>query len=385
MKRQIAFYRNKLLQDGSAIDQGLALLAQDDGIISSGPDDLCQLGAAVLTRLGGCALILARPPLPISEWLIAHAGSADTLIPPDSETRTFLHDIPILRRDEFRSDPVAALTARLGQRKGVLVEGIGLVAVGPLTLEQAYVNLSSLFHALFVKTLHDLLLQPCGPQEQALLAAVRAWTTPLTLAGLAFCDRADLNGNTQIAHEMERVGRYTVEQRLVDSFFGNISCRDDQQIFISQTAASLDALSGCIDPVPFDNSTTCGITASSELLTHRRIYEQTDARTILHGHPKFAVVLSMHCATRDCAIDDCWRDCPQVRDCVGTPIVAGEVGAGGLADKVVPVIANSGAAIVYGHGVFTIGHHDFAEAFTKLLQIEQACRDEYFRRVDANS
>jgi len=384
MKRQIAYYHDKLLRDGSATDDRLALLVQDDGIISRGPDDLCRLGQSILEALGSSALVLARPPLGLDTWLLYGAGSASALIPPDSETRTFLHDIPLLRRDELIADPVATMVARLGQRKGILVEGIGLIAVGPLTVEQAYVNYSSLFHALFVKTLHDLLQRSCGPQEKALLCAVRNWTLPLTTSGLQFRNETALQGRDAIWQEMTRVGRYTVEQRLVDSFFGNISCRDQAEIHISQTAASLDALEGCIDPVPFNNSTTCGITASSELLTHRRIYEQTDARTILHGHPKFAVVLSMHCTTTDCGIDDCWRDCPQVRDCLGTPIVAGEVGAGGLADKVVPVMANNGAAIVYGHGVFTTGRSDFAEAFMRLQQIEQACRDDYFRRVSAN-
>jgi hypothetical protein len=64
------------------------------------------------------------------------------------------------------------------------------------------------------------------------------------------------------------------------------------------------------------------------------------------------------------------------------PIVAGEIGAGGLARRVPPVIGNRGQAIVYGHGVFTIGRADFAEPFHTLVTIERWCRQEYFRRFD---
>jgi len=36
---------------------------------------------------------------------------------------------------------------------------------------------------------------------------------------------------------------------------------------------------------------------------------------------------------------------------------------------------------VYGHGVFTIGD-DFAEAFRAMVDVENWCRAEYFRRLD---
>ena len=167
----------------------------------------------------------------------------------------------------------------------------------------------------------------------------------------------------------------------MDSFFGNISCRTKELIYISQTAASLDALGGCIDPVPFDNSSTVGITASSELAAHRRVYETGDAKVILHGHPKFAVIMSMLCEEKGCVVKDCWRDCPHVRFLGGTPVVAGEIGAGGLAKRMPPVIAGPGRAIVYGHGVFTTGRQGFAEAFRAMVEVENWCRQEYRRRL----
>ncbi len=66
----------------------------------------------------------------------------------------------------------------------------------------------------------------------------------------------------------------------------------------------------------------------------------------------------------------------------GTPVVAGEIGAGGIAKNVPPVIGASGRAIVYGHGVFSTGMTGFQEAFQSLVDVENWCRDEYFRRFD---
>jgi ribulose-5-phosphate 4-epimerase/fuculose-1-phosphate aldolase len=174
-----------------------------------------------------------------------------------------------------------------------------------------------------------------------------------------------------------------VQRGLVDSFFGNISYSNGDLLYISQTASSLDELAGCIDPVPFENSSTVGITASSELVAHRTIFETTGCRAILHGHPRFAVVMSMLCDEKaSCPITDCWRDCPKVRLLGGTPVVAGEIGAGGIAKNVPPVIGGPGRAIVYGHGVFAIGRNDFREAFQALVDVENWCRTEYFRRFD---
>jgi hypothetical protein len=44
-----------------------------------------------------------------------------------------------------------------------------------------------------------------------------------------------------------------------------------------------------------------------------------------------------------------------------------------------PVIAGTGRAIVYGHGVFTTGEAGFAEAFRSMVDVENWCRSEYVR------
>ncbi|BEH09825.1 MULTISPECIES: class II aldolase/adducin family protein [Geobacter] len=384
MRDQVSVYTNKLIADRSALAQGIAIAAQDDVLIAEGAPDLARLAGDVLSRLTCLGMVVARPSLPFADFLVARARAGEScIVPRDTETRTFLHDIPFLRRSDLGADPAPVIARLLGSRKGVVVEGVGIVASGALTVEQAYINYSSVFHSTFVKYLQDVLHHGfILPGEAEAFAAFRSqWLRPLTHEGLTFRP-GPLAERDEILDEIATVGRYTVERGLVDSFFGNISCRAGEVIYISQTAASLDSLAGCIDPVPTDNSSTFGITASSELLAHRRIYEATGAATILHGHPKFAVIMSMECAEEGCAITDCWKECDRVRFLGDTPVVAGEIGAGGLARRVPPAIAGPRKAVVYGHGVFTVGETDFADAFRAMVAVENWCRGEYFRRLE---
>jgi ribulose-5-phosphate 4-epimerase/fuculose-1-phosphate aldolase len=175
-----------------------------------------------------------------------------------------------------------------------------------------------------------------------------------------------------------------VEARLVDSFFGNISYRLGQTVFISQTASSLDELGGCIDACPLDGSSCVGLTASSEYSAHADILTRTENRSILHGHPKFSVILSMLCDDPDCpGRGRCHLECPKARSVKDIPIIPGEVGTGrfGLSRTLPPAIKGRRGAIVYGHGLFTVGRVDFRDAFANLIDIERTCLEEYLART----
>jgi ribulose-5-phosphate 4-epimerase/fuculose-1-phosphate aldolase len=378
-------YSAKLVADRSACPQKIAFAAQDDTLVTAGEPELARLSAEILAKLGCLALVVAKPALPFAEYLLQRASaSRQRIVPQDTETRTFLHDIPIIGKDELGQQPASAIARLLANRKGVIAEGIGIIASGSLTVEQAYINWSSVFHSTFIKYLEDILAEGFQlPGEADSFQRFRNdWLLPLTAEGLEFRN-GPITERADILDEIARVGRYTVQRGLVDSFFGNISYSSGNLLYISQTASSLDELPGCIDPVPFDNSSTVGITASSELEAHRSIIETVGCRAILHGHPRFAVIMSMLCKEMGtCTISDCWRDCPKVRFLGDTPVVAGEIGAGGLAKNVPPVIGRTGRAIVYGHGVFSIGRQDFGEAFRGLIDVENWCRAEYFRLFD---
>ena len=385
MRSLIAKYAGKMERDRSVVPGRAGIAAQDDVMLSEGAPDLSRLAADVLSHLSCLGVVAASPSLPFAEFLLRRANpDVKTIVPLDTETRTFLHDIPIVRREELAGNPARAIAALLSNRKGVIAEGVGIVASGPVTLEQAYIHYSSVFHACYVKYLLEVLREGflLPGEGEAFRAFRETFLRPLTAEGLSF-RAGPLDDPGEVLSEIRAAGRYTVERGLVDSFFGNISYRVGGTIFISQTAASLDELAGCVDPVPTDNRSTTGITASSELLAHRRICEATGARAILHGHPKFAVAMSMLCDVKDCPVKDCWKDCTRVRMLGDTPVVAGEIGAGGLAVRVPPVIGGPGKAIVYGHGVFAIGRDGFGEAFRSMVDVENRCREEYFRRLEA--
>ncbi len=385
MRDQIAKYAARLLADRAALPGGIAFAAQDDVMIRDGEPGLAGLAGDVLGSLSCLALCAARPALPFANFLVRRSPPGDSrIVPRDTETRTFLHDIPVLRRDAAGPDVAVRIARLLGRRKGIVVEGVGIVAVGALTVEQAYIHYCSVFHATYIKYLLDLLRDGfLLPGEKEIFDAFRReGLPPLSAEGLVF-RRGPLSDPDEIRREIAAAGRYTVERGLVDSFFGNVSYRSGGTVYISQTAASLDELGGCIDPVPADDSSTAGITASSELLAHRKIYEACGGRAILHGHPRFAVAMSMVCEEKGCAVTDCWRDCEKVRFVGDTPVVARAIGAGGLARRVPPAMKKNGRAIVYGHGVFTLGAEDFREAFEAMVDVERRCRAAYLERLAA--
>jgi ribulose-5-phosphate 4-epimerase/fuculose-1-phosphate aldolase len=153
---------------------------------------------------------------------------------------------------------------------------------------------------------------------------------------------------------------------LVDSFFGNISFKKGPLIYISQTGSSLDELPGHIDCVPQDGSSTCELTSSSELSAHVKIYALTGNTAILHGHPRFSVIMSMSGGPLQFG---------HTRAIGDIPVVAGEVGAGrhGLVHTLPRAMQAAHSAIVYGHGVFTSSENSFHEAYERLYAIERMC------------
>ena len=362
----------------------------DDDLVFSRPSPHQALLAELIDRLGVGCVILAPPAEPhrtILEFLAAREAPA--IRPRDCETRTFFHDIPVVAQ----ATPGAAAAA-LARRKGAYLPGVGILAHGALSPEQAFVTVSSVAFAGFVKFFADhLAAVRAGTSDAAAQAAFAAAVAhlpppPVVVPQLArgpFADRAG------VLAAMEQAGRATVELGLVDSVFGNISYNLDGVLAISQTGAALDELAGCIDCVPLDGSSCAGLTASSELGAHAALARLDGRRAILHGHPRFAVVMSMDCQANDCACRGaCHVDCPRERFVDDVPIVPGEVGCGprGLVHTMPPALAADGGrrgVIVCGHGVFTMGADDFGPALADLCAIEILCRTRYFQVLNSSS
>jgi ribulose-5-phosphate 4-epimerase/fuculose-1-phosphate aldolase len=388
MHDHLTLYTGKLLRDRTAEPDSIRFYRLDDVVTTNKHDEWLPLFSRVFSGLNVTSLLFARATLPFADLLVERAPAAsDRLVPNDSETRVFLHDLPFIRRREWsalsREDLGKRIIACLRERKAVIVQGLGIVASGGVTVEQAYIGFSTVFHTTFVQYLLDVLTEGFRfPQERAAFGEFRRnWLREADLSNLRFA-AGPLMDRTAIVQEICAVGRATVEKGYVDSFFGNISYFDGKTIYISQTTSSLDELEGHIDPVPLDGSSTAGLSASSELPAHRAVYASTGFHAILHGHPRFSIILSMHCEEQTCTIEDCNRLCNRKRSVCGVPIVAGETGAGGLARSVPGAIRESGVCIAYGHGVFSAGEKDFRDAFMRMAEVEDRCRREYFRLLE---
>jgi len=402
-------YAAKLVEAGLCAPGEPLLAALDDALCFSHAGDPRQpLAEAVITGLGASALLLARPQGACQAAMLSLARRAlesgeNSVTPGDSETRTFLHDLPVVDGLD-----AGAVTEALKRRKGciVLQDGQALMAAaGSVSPEQTFVTASSMAFACFVayfsRHLRDLrtdsMIGAMTDTRRAEFASIRALLDQ-DMARLPQSPPALLPGpfedQDQARAAMIQAGRYVVEYGLVDSSFGNVSCRqhtpEGELLLISQTGSALDELGGCIDPCRLDGSSCVGLTASSEYSAHKAIYDGGAVRTILHGHPRFAVILSMDCDKLDCpGQGQCHRSCATPRNVSDhapgpdIPIVPGEVGTGpyGLCNTLPPAIKGRQGAIVFGHGLFTTGAEDFRDAFATLLCVERFCREEYFRRV----
>lgn len=387
MQDQILKYTDKLLRDRTAVPDSIRFYRLDDVVISNRRDEWMDVFTGVFKGLNVTALLFAKMTLPFADLLVKRAEpEAGRLVPNDSETKVFLHDIPFIRDAEWSGKPLHGLADKIAgclkERKAVIIQGLGVVATGGVSVEQAFIGFSTVFHTTCVKYLLDVLTQGFKfPEEKPLFEEFRKSLTGNTASpGLLFSS-GPLKDRTSIIREICRVGRSTVEQGYVDSFFGNISYFDGKTIYISQTTSSLDELEGRIDPVPLDGSSTAGLSASSELPAHRGLYVSSNYHSLLHGHPRFSIVLSMDCGEEGCGTEDCNRFCNRKRSVCGVPVVAGETGAGGLARSVPAALRDAGACIVYGHGIFAAGENDFREAFSRMAGVENCCREEYFRRL----
>lgn len=357
--------------------------AVDTEIIWNRDDPARRVLEEVFAGLNIQSLLFCRPAEPYRTVVDFLAGDADgAIFPEDTETRTFFHDLPVAPLFAARE-----IVAALKERKCVIIPRRGIVTFGTVSPEQAFITFCSVCFAAFVKFFADCLADVrkgrMDPRwEAAFSQAIEYIDRPLITAPKLATGPF---GNAEaVLGAIEEAGRATVACRLVDSYFGNISLLAGKVLYISQTGSSLDGLAGCIDAVPLDGSSCAGITASSEFSAHRQIVLYTGKHTVLHGHPRFSVILSLDCDRQDCPERGfCHLRCPERRSAGGIPIVPGEIGTGryGLSRTVPPVLQDHPGVIVHGHGVFTAGGEDFNEAFGTLLAVENECRKEYFRRV----
>jgi ribulose-5-phosphate 4-epimerase/fuculose-1-phosphate aldolase len=338
----------------------------------------------IMSGLNINSLLFSAPATPYKSIIDYLAEvTADTITLKDNETRTFLHDIPVVKT----FSPLLVIQG-LKNRKCVIVKDHGLVTWGTVSPEQTYVNFSSVLFSCFVKFFADYLTAASRggitPRQRETFENAILFLNPVPQIKPSLM-KGPFESETDVYDAISQAGKPVVNYGLVDSVMGNISYRYNHALYISQTGSFLDELEGCIDPCPLDNSSCTGITASSELPTHLEIARNSENNAILHGHPRFSVIMSMFCEQeKTCKFDgECHVKCPEKRYVGNVPIVTGESGTGptAIVNTVPLAVSRHKAAIVYGHGVFTAGRDDFNTPFSMLCDIERMCREEYFGQL----
>lgn len=383
-------FTQKIINQKLSVLESLLFIALDDDFYGYGGLGDSQIKSSLMKlfdMMNINSLLVAFPTPPYNMILqeLLRWGRADKerMIPEDCETRTFFHDIPVIRG--FDS---SALYNALSERKSVIIEeGLAIVSYGTVSPEQAFVSFSSTCFSTFVKYFYDSLAYFKSPscedrRRVQTFEEIKNCIKPVDKRD-THLTRGRPSDRNELIDMIIEAGRVIVEKGLVDSYFGNISAYMNGTVYISETSASLDELQGAIDTVPIDGSSSVGITASSEFPTHRAIYRETSYRFLLHGHPKFSVIMSMYCE-KDCPIrGECYRRCPEKRFLCNTPIVPGEIGTGrtGIVNTVPGAFKDSDAVIVFGHGVFAAGMEDFNHPFQRLVEIENCAMQTYFKTI----
>jgi len=175
-------------------------------------------------------------------------------------------------------------------------------------------------------------------------------------------------GNAEIDVLID-VGRRLVERGYTDSFFGNISFRDGESMYITPRGSALERIHR-EDVVEVPLSGTYDERASSETPAHRYIYTHTDATAIVHAHPFFCVLCSFLVP-----------DALESRTSEGRlflPTLAFCEDAAGTETLGMNVVRactqhHTHVAIARGHGIFALAH-SLEQAYLYCVVAEHECR-----------
>jgi len=170
-------------------------------------------------------------------------------------------------------------------------------------------------------------------------------------------------------NQFQKVGCSLATRGLVSSASGNLSIRMGDRLIITRRGSNLGTLQekDLIETGINKNDRATPL-ASIELPVHRAIYQNTQARAIVHAHPTHVIVLSM--------IEKVISSPYLEEFCALSPVpVIGwgmEIKAGGLADLIASSLRENHIVVVHGHGSFAIGTL-LDEALNCTTGLEEAC------------
>ena len=165
---------------------------------------------------------------------------------------------------------------------------------------------------------------------------------------------------------------------LTSSHGGNISVRMGDRIIITRTGAMLAHLNEKdLIEIGLEEDDSNIMLASSELVVHREIYQNTSALAIVHVHPPYAVALSMIVEDAIFPVDSegsyLFRKVPVMH----TETTVGSKDVARIAAK---VLREYKIFMLRGHGCFSIGPV-LEEAFQWCSSLEESCKIYYYTKI----
>jgi len=176
--------------------------------------------------------------------------------------------------------------------------------------------------------------------------------------------------SSAVLEQFRRIGRDLFVAGLVSSHGGNMSVRQGDRILITRRGSMLAQLAerDIIDIGLEENDANVTL-ASTEIVVHRAIYQQTSALAIVHTHPPYAIAQSLV------------KDEIVPVDSEGSyllhkvPVVEAQLTAGSseVAELLPTRLKEYDLVMLRGHGPFAIGHL-LEEAYQLTSVLEMTCR-----------
>ncbi|WP_041657773.1 class II aldolase/adducin family protein [Marinithermus hydrothermalis] len=168
--------------------------------------------------------------------------------------------------------------------------------------------------------------------------------------------------------QFRQVGADLFAQRLISAKAGNFSVRTETGLIITKSGT----LKGRLEPedlleLGLDPNPERDQGASIETVIHREIYRQTDARAVVHAHPRTAVALSLHLEViRPVDLEGRYY-MPEVPVLAPKTVSATPEAARAVAEA----LRTHPVCVLKGHGAFAKGR-DLVEAYTLITVLEES-------------
>jgi L-fuculose-phosphate aldolase len=176
-----------------------------------------------------------------------------------------------------------------------------------------------------------------------------------------------------IIDQLITVGEQLYRRGLQTPRSGNLSARTDEAFFITKTGTNMGQLTKAqFVQVCIDETIAIPPEASVETRVHRGVYNQTDARAVVHAHPPYAIALAQ--VSGEEGITPIHNE--GLAGLRWIPVIDTAVAGEDTGEDVAGIAAQlrrSPALVIRGHGAFTIGASP-DEALYRMFLLEEVCK-----------